>query len=400
MAYSFAESFFIGWATGVCTTSLAVTIIVLALRGTARGVSVFAWLSKNHNPDVAETSAKQTIEATNVPIPQQVPESQIIRSQMNPNPITESHRELAFRVIEVCGPDGIRENVAGFECLIENLFMDLVYGGVDPAITPGIMPTVERSSFNDQELVRLAGDPPEGETWSELICDRDTRFYAIWTFLNRFLYRRMDPNCNVEECLLPLEVSSCFQLIPHRHFAHSKLAIYSIAAVGSTDIIPGEDSISVWREILFMMLMTLYKMVHIPATDLDKDDPRRERIDSMVSEVADALNLELLEARGRSGADIKKTLSHIFGCAANCALIFFGQPSVWEADWDSDPGRLVAPRIRFMWNGQIKWTRPPVVYNGTLWAPLVPLEPVSRPRKLPGNSYGRMWSGGQSTSDI
>uniref|UniRef100_A0A0D2XK41 Uncharacterized protein n=1 Tax=Fusarium oxysporum (strain Fo5176) TaxID=660025 RepID=A0A0D2XK41_FUSOF len=347
MAYSFVESFFIGWATGVCTTSLAVTIIVLALRGTARGASVLVWLSKNHNTDVAETSTKQTVEATNVPIPQQVPESQVIRSQMNPNPITESHRELAFRVITVCGPDGIRENVAGFEFLVENLFMDLVYGGVDPAITPIIIPTVERSSFNDQELVRLAGDTPEGETWSQLICDRDTRLYAIWTFLNRLLYRRMDPNCNVEECLLPPEVSSCYQLMPRRDFTHR------------------EDSISVWREILFMMLMGLYKMVYIPATDLDMDDPRRERIDSMASEVVDALNLELLEARGRSGADIKKRLSHIFGYAANCALIFFGQPSVWETDWDSDPGRLVAPRIRFMWNGQVKWTRPPVVYNGT-----------------------------------
>ncbi|EWZ84696.1 hypothetical protein FOWG_12439 [Fusarium oxysporum f. sp. lycopersici MN25] len=331
MAYSFVESFFIGWATGVCTTSLAVTIIVLALRGTARGASVLVWLSKNHNTDVAETSTKQTVAATNVPIPQQVPESQVIRSQMNPNPITESHRELTFRVITVCGPDGIRENVAGFEFLVENLFMDLFYGGVDPAITPIIIPTAERSSFNDQELVRLA----------------DTRLYAIWTFLNRLIYRRMDPNCNVEECLLPPEASSCYQLMPRRDFTHR------------------EDSISVWREILFMMLMGLYKMVYIPATDLDMDDPRRERIDSMASEVADALNLELLEARGRSGADIKKRLSHIFGYAANCALIFFGQPSVWETDWDSDPGRLVAPRIRFMWNGQVKWTRPPVVYKGT-----------------------------------
>ncbi|EWZ46687.1 uncharacterized protein FOBCDRAFT_268762 [Fusarium oxysporum Fo47] len=318
-----------------------------SLRGTARGASVLVWLSKNHNTDVAETSTKQTVAATNVPIPQQVPESQVIRSQMNPNPITESHRELAFRVITVCGPDGIRENVAGFEFLVENLFMDLFYGGVDPAITPIIIPTAERSSFNDQELVRLAGDPPEGETWSQLICDRDTRLYAIWTFLNRLIYRRMDPNCNVEECLLPPEASSCYQLMPRRDFTHR------------------EDSISVWREILFMMLMGLYKMVYIPATDLDMDDPRRERIDSMASEVADALNLELLEARGRSGADIKKRLSHIFGYAANCALIFFGQPSVWETDWDSDPGRLVAPRIRFMWNGQVKWTRPPVVYKGT-----------------------------------
>ncbi|KAF4960974.1 hypothetical protein FGADI_624 [Fusarium gaditjirri] len=368
MAYSFVESFFIGWATGVCLTSLAVAIIVLVLRGTAHGASVLARLSKNHDSNVAQTSARQTIAATNVPTPQQVPESQVIRTPMNPNPITEPHRELAHRTISVCGPNGINENVEGFECLIEHLFERLVYGGVNPAITPNRMPIVQRSSFNDKELVRLAGDPPEGETWSELICDRDTRFYALWVFTIRFLYRRMDPNCNVEECLLPPEVSSCFQLMPHRDFAHR------------------EDCISVWREVLFMMLMDLYKMVYIPTTALDEDDPRRERIDSMASEVADALNLELLDFQGRSGADIKSRLSHKFGYAANCALIFFGQPSVWEADWDPDPGRLVAPRIRFMWNGQVKWTRPPVVYNGTTWARIVPHKPLSRPKVLPRNA--------------
>ncbi|KAF4495077.1 hypothetical protein FAGAP_8796 [Fusarium agapanthi] len=118
---------------------------------------------------------------------------------MNPNPITESHRELAHRIIDVGGPKGIGENV--------------------------------------------------------------------------------------EECLLPPEVSACFHFIPHRQFAHR------------------EDCISVWREILFMMLMNRYKMVYVPATGLDKDDPRRERIGSMASEVADVLNLERLDARGRSGAD-------------------------------------------------------------------------------------------------
>ncbi|KAF5545608.1 hypothetical protein FMEXI_5997 [Fusarium mexicanum] len=369
MDYSFVESFFIGWAVGVCTISLLVVIVVLALRGTVRGASFFSWLSNNRNHDIAETSTKQKTAASNVPAPQQTPESQVIRSPMNPNPITESHRELAHRIIDVRGPKGIGENVEGFECLTESFCNNLIYGL--GTVTTASMSTIERSSFNDDELVRLAGNPPEGDTWSELICDRDTRYYAVWNFLIRLLYRRMDPDCNVEECLLPPEVSTCFQFIPHRRFAHR------------------EDCISVWREILFMMLMNRYKMVYMPATSLDKDDPRRERIDSMASEVADALNVELLDARGRSGADLKKNLNGIFGIAANCALIFFGQPSVWETDWGSDPGRLVAPRIRFMWNGQVKWTRPPTVYNGPPGAPIVEREILPRPKP---NYRGRIWT--------
>ncbi|KAG9497696.1 hypothetical protein J7337_010564 [Fusarium musae] len=354
MAYSFVESFFIGWAVGVCTISLVVAIIVLALRGTVRGASFFSWLNKSRNTDVSETSTKQKPAA-----PQQVPESQVIRSPMNPNPITEPHRELAHRIIPVWGPKEIDQNV-GFECLIESFGRNLIYGHGN--VYTVSVPTIERSLFNDDELVRLAGDPPEGDTWSELICDRDTRYYAIWNFLVRLLYRRMDPDCNVEECLLPPEVSTCFQFIPERQFAHR------------------EDCISVWREILFMMLMGRYRMIYQPATGLDKDDPRRERIESMASEVADALNVELLDARGRSGADLKRVLTGIFGIAANCALIFFGQPSVWEANWDSDQGRLVAPRIRFMWNGQVKWTRPATVYNGPPGAPIVEREILPHPK--------------------
>ncbi|KAF5617935.1 hypothetical protein F52700_12417 [Fusarium sp. NRRL 52700] len=369
MVYSFVESFFIGWAVGVCTISLVIAIIVLTLRGTARGASFFSWLSNNRNPDIAETSTKQKTAATNVPAPQQVPESQVIRSPMNPNPITESHRELAHRVIDVCGPNGIRENVEGFELLTQCFCNNLIYGLGTVATTS--MSTIEQSSFNNDELVRLAGNPPEGDTWSELICDRDTRYYAIWNFIIRLLYKRMDPDCNVEDCLLPPEVSTCFQFIPRRQDEHR------------------EDCISVWREILFMMLMGRYKMVYIPATGLDNDDPRRERIGSMAAEVADALNLERLDARGCSGADLKKSLTGIFGIAANCALIFFGQPSVWEADWDSDPGRLVAPRIRFMWNGQVKWTRPPTVYNGPPGAPIVERKILPRPKP---NYPGRIWT--------
>ncbi|KAL9572450.1 hypothetical protein ACKAV7_003283 [Fusarium commune] len=366
MALSFTASFFIGWAVGVCTISLVIAIIVMALRGTARGGSGFAFLRINHKSDGAETSTKQTASATNVPTPQHDPVPWFV-----PNPITWQHRKLHERLGNIVGPKGIHENV-GFEHFIKFLALKLVYGGQNPAIEPTIMPTIERSMFDDQELIRLAGNPPEGQKWSELISDRDTRYYAIWTFLIRLIYKRMHPTYNkvpcgdynlsdtgyptrdIQECLLPPEVSSCFQLIPNRYVALT------------------EDVVSVWRETLLMLLMPLYKLIYIPATafPIDGSDPRQKRIDSMASEVADALNMELLDACGRPGDVIKKRLSTELGRAANSALIFFGQPSEWEADWVSDPGRLVTPRIRFMWNGQVKWTRPGALYPGTPWAPL------------------------------
>ncbi|KAF9765417.1 hypothetical protein IL306_002293 [Fusarium sp. DS 682] len=212
-----------------------------------------------------------------------------------------------------------------------------------------VRPTVERSAFDDKELVRLAGEPPEGETWSELICDLDTRHYALCTFLLRVIYRRMHPTYDIQECLLPPEVSSCYQFIPLRHIKQR------------------EDFIPVWREVLFMMIMARYDLVYAPATGLLMRDPRKERIYSMASDVADALNLKLLDASGSPEERIKQALGGTFGIAANSALYFFGQPSEWEADWVSDdPGRLAFPRIRFMWNGQAKWTRPAVEYTRAL----------------------------------
>ncbi|KAH7254064.1 uncharacterized protein BKA55DRAFT_614052, partial [Fusarium redolens] len=310
MALSFTASFFIGWAVGVCTISLAIAIIVLASRGTARGASVFAWLSSNHNPDAAETSTKQTTSATNVPIPRQA----TVNWDDDPNPITSPHRKLHERIGEIVGPKGMNENV-GFEHFIKFLALKLVYGGQNPAIKPTIMPTIERSKFDDQELIRLAGNPPEGQT------------------------------SQPQGIPLAILKNACCLLRSQAVFSSSLIA----------------------TEVLFMLLMPLYKLQYVPATGfpVDGKDPRQKRIDSMASEVADALNMELLDACGRSGDVIKKRLSILFGLAANSALIFFGQPSEWEADWVSDPGRLVAPRIRFMWNGQIKWTRPAALYPGT-----------------------------------
>ncbi|KAF4440179.1 hypothetical protein FACUT_3702 [Fusarium acutatum] len=291
MALSFTASFFIGWTVGVCTISFVITIIVLTLRGSARGASVFALLRINHKSGGAENSTKQTATTTNVPAPQHDPLPLFV-----PNPIRWQRRELHKRLHTIVGPKGIRENV-GFELYIQSLALKLVYGGQNPAIEPNIMPTIERSMFDDRELVRLAGNPPEGLT---------------------------------------------------------------------------EDFVSVWRETLLMLLMPLYKLIYIPATafPIDGSDPRQKKIDSMASEIADALNMEALDACRRPGDVIKTRLGNELGRAANSALIFFGQPSEWEADWTSDPCRLVAPSIQFMWNGQVKLTRPGAVYPGTPWDPI------------------------------
>ncbi|KAF5679518.1 hypothetical protein FCIRC_6131 [Fusarium circinatum] len=370
MALSFTASFFIGWAVGLCTISFVIAIIVLTLRDSSRGSSVLALLRINHKPGSAESSTKQTATAANVPTPEDDPEDDLL-PLFAPNPISWQHRKLHERLHTVVGPKGIRENVL-FEVRIESLALNVVCGGQNPAIEPTIMPTIDRSMFDDRELIRLAGNPPEGQAWSELISDRDTRHYAIWTFLIRLIYKRMHPTYNqvpsgdynlshtghptrdIQECLLPPEVTSCFHLIPNRY-------------VGRT-----EDCVSVWRETLLLLLMPLYKLIYIPAHPfpIDRSDPRQERIDSMASEIADALNMEALDACRRPGDVIKKRLSIDLSHAANSALIFFGQPSEWEADWTSDPGRLVAPRIRFMWNGQVKWSRPGAQYPGTPWAPL------------------------------
>ncbi|RBA13791.1 hypothetical protein FPRO05_02584 [Fusarium proliferatum] len=384
MALSFTASFFIGWAAGACTISLFIAIIFLAFRRTARGASFFAFLRIGPKCDGSEVSTKQTASATNAPTPQHDPVPLFV-----PNPIAWQHRELHERLHTIVGPKGIHENLS-FEVFIKFLALKLVYGGQNPAIEPTIMPAIERSKFDDQELTRLAGNPPEGQTWSELICDRDTRYYAIWTFLIRLIYKRMHPTYNkvpcgdyslsdsgqptrdIQECLLPPEVSSCFQLIPNRYVALSKLTFYASLVAGSANMTPAEDFVSVWREATLLLLRPLYKLIYIPATEFPDDgsDPRQKRIDSMASEIVDALKMELLDAGGRPGDVIKERLSTQLGRAANSALIFFGQPSEWEADWVSDQGRLVTPRIRFMWNGQVKWTRPGALYPGTPWAPI------------------------------
>ncbi|KAF4344285.1 hypothetical protein FBEOM_1679 [Fusarium beomiforme] len=320
---------------------IIIAIIVLLLRSTNRGASMSSWLFPHQESPASDTLPKATDATAGAASPLQVPELRSTQDQMmNPNPITEEHRKLDARIFTIKGAKGISETV-DFEHAVM-AFAWNVFGVERYAVRP----TVERSAFDDKKLVRLAGEPPEGETLSELICDLDTRRYALLSFLLRVIYRRMHPTHDVQECLLPPGVSSCYQLIPLRHVKGR------------------EDFISVWREVLVMMIRARYDLADGPVMGLLDRDERKERIDSMASEVADALNLKLLDARSFPEEKIKRGLGGIFGIAANSALLLFGQPSEWEADWVSDdPGRLAYPRIRFMWNGQAKWTRPAVEYT-------------------------------------
>lgn len=74
-------------------------------------------------------------------------------------------------------------------------------------------PDVPESLFDESELVRLAGEPVNGGTWSQSISNVSTRDPAIRCFLAQVVYKRMQPTCPVDDCLLPPEVSSCYQLV-------------------------------------------------------------------------------------------------------------------------------------------------------------------------------------------
>ncbi|KAM6509164.1 hypothetical protein FSOLCH5_012153 [Fusarium solani] len=91
------------------------------------------------------------------------------------NPITNSHRTLPDRVDDFTTLHEIRQGV-GFEydlrIFVEN-FIDSRHRE-QPRVSPSI--------FNEDELVRLAGEPANGGTWSETIFNVATRGAAVRDF--------------------------------------------------------------------------------------------------------------------------------------------------------------------------------------------------------------------------
>ncbi|KAJ4263109.1 hypothetical protein NW762_006728 [Fusarium torreyae] len=339
MALSPLQWFFVGMVVEIFVALIIIVIPIFAWRMVRDGRLNFSLKNGKKSP-TRQVSPQP-------PEPNEVPSGQVHRidGPEELNPITNEHRYLEGRIHSVLGSKGIDETV-GFEVLVESFVGNLIVGNGRPSQKP----TVDKSVFDEEELVRLAGEPVDGGTWAELISNVDTRYCAVNCFLVQLLYKRMDPNCNAQECLLPPEITNCYQLIN------------TLKGRGRGNIV------SVWRETLFMLSMRIYGLTYGHVTGFSSEyDPRKPRTDAMASDVADVLKMKLLSVSEYSEEENMRWLAGIFADAANSALVLFGQPSEWEAHWISDkqdaPGRMIAPEVRFMWNGKVKWSRPASFYT-------------------------------------
>ncbi|KAM0417146.1 hypothetical protein ACHAPT_012853 [Fusarium lateritium] len=256
------------------------------------------------------------------------------------NPIERKRRNLAFRIDPLAGTTQISKHVT-FEYRIRTFVSNYILG------LPGRGKPIQESLFDEHELVRLAGEPANGGTWSGYISNLDTRCEAVASWLSRAMYRRMDPACPVEECLLPPEITTCYR------------AMIGYEGGKNDD---REDMFAVWREIVYLAHCCPFGLTPAPPRGFKEGDPRMERTHAMAPAIAKALELHALVPDGRREDLVDQMLIAILEYAANSAMIFFCQPSEWEFEWVSDePGVVVFPEIRFVWHGMTKWSRPAVV---------------------------------------
>ncbi|RSM05203.1 hypothetical protein CEP52_006408 [Fusarium oligoseptatum] len=200
----------------------------------------------------------------------------------------------------------LRDRMDDRMCSLEDVeatvyFEQLIEGFANACLVRGFRdpPHVPESFFDEDELVRLAGDPKNGGTWSASISNIATR----------------DPYCPPQESLLPPEIAGCYQLI----------------------CTPKDDEKS-----------------------FKEGDPRKERTRAMVFLLIDALRLEslrvdqsLIDEAFKDILDWK--LTGILERAANGGLRLLAQPGEWEAVWEWEkPGFIVFPEIRFVWDGDTK----------------------------------------------
>ncbi|KAJ4329042.1 hypothetical protein N0V84_000392 [Fusarium piperis] len=264
---------------------------------------------------------------------------QVPRSGWEINPIERKRKNLTFRIEPLCSPKQISENV-GFEYYIESFVSNVIIGRRNPADR---RKPIEESIFDENQLIQLAGEPANGDTWSGFISNPDTRALAIACLLSRILYRRMSPLCDVEECLLAPEITTCYRLLTE----HS-----------DTSQNGWDETIAVWRETVYLKKSNTYNIRPPRSTCFDPNDRRAERTYAMVPAIVEALKLRELKL-DQYPNDVVKALKGAFENAANSAVILFGQPSEWQAVWESDkPGIIVFPEIRLMWHGEVKYRRP------------------------------------------
>ncbi|RSL43573.1 hypothetical protein CEP53_011641 [Fusarium sp. AF-6] len=213
-------------------------------------------------------------------------------------------------------------------------------------------PDVPEFLFDESELVRLAGEPINGGTWSQSISNISTRVPAIRCFLAQVIYRRMQPTCPVDECLLPPEVSSCYQLV---------CQVYDLPRRIRT--------IAAWRERVFILLSYPWSTIlPIPSRPFEEGDPRAERIRAMAPAIVNVLQPEALRTDQPRIDGLEREMEIILEMAANSAIVLLGQPTEWEAAWSSTkPGFIVNPGLRFVWQGQTKYSRPALVDDELAW---------------------------------
>ncbi|KAL2669966.1 hypothetical protein Neosp_014844 [[Neocosmospora] mangrovei] len=273
------------------------------------------------------------------------------------DPRIDSVRRFGFRMIPLGSVREIAEAVT-FERSIDRFVGMCLKAPFQP------QPPVPESLFDENELVRLAGKPINGGTWSASISNTATRASAVKCFLAQFVFKRMHPNCPPQDCLLPPEIASCYQLInvPHDN-PRSKLKLDYKNRI-QVNKSAGDDLIGIWRELLFTLLLDPFDLLPLPPRWFKEGDPREERTLAMVPVIIDALHLESLRNdRVRREEDkIERCITGILETSANSALHLLAQPSEWEAVWEAnEPGFIVFPEIRLVWNGYTKFSKPAVV---------------------------------------
>ncbi|KAI8713365.1 hypothetical protein NCS52_01280800 [Fusarium sp. LHS14.1] len=208
-------------------------------------------------------------------------------------------------------------------------------------------PDVPESLFDESELVRLAGEPVNGGTWSQSISNVSTRDPAIRCFLAQVVYKRMQPTCPVDDCLLTPEVSSCYQIV---------CRVY--------DIPKRIRPIAAWRESILMLLDYPWSLRPLPCRSFEDGDPRKERVRAMVPAIVNALQPEALRTDHPRKDGFENHMANILEKAANFAIVLLGQPTELEAVWSSTkPGFVVYPGLRFVWQGRTKTSKPALVLD-------------------------------------
>ncbi|RSL59293.1 hypothetical protein CEP53_005838, partial [Fusarium sp. AF-6] len=207
----------------------------------------------------------------------------------------------------MCGLEDV-EDAVYFERLIKGFAREcLIHSYRQP-------PPVPESLFDEDELVRLAGKPFNGDTWSASISNIATRALAVRCFLAQFVLKRLDPYCLPQESLLPPEIAGCYQLIST-----------------PKDDEKTKDLLGVWRESMFRLLQRPLSLGPAVPLEFKEGDPRKERTRAMVFLIIDALRLESLQTdQGIRNPEFKdaleKRLTGILERAANGGLRLLAQP--------------------------------------------------------------------------